>query len=1193
MKFGKNLLLALAVAFCSLNANAEIVNGVRQKPVPTKSPLTLDEPMVLYNVGYKAFFIGGEPWGTRAQMGDIGWQVTIVDNGDGSYLLKDRIETEKKKNQVMCTFADGYDSDDEDELPDGNVWCDNDTHEGRFWSVNNVGNDIYRISICSLVSYAESWPNTYLGVKKDGTDPLLYWNLSEEKGFVDWYFVTLADMESYTPAVELWNLAQSLKALIDEAKAAGIDVSAQEAVYLDEASTTEEINAAIKAVKDALAAAEEGKVTADNPVDKTSLIANPSYDNNNNTGWSGDAPAFQTYTDAEFFKKKFNTYQKITSAPKGVYSLSVQAFYRSGFSPNAYENYKNRTGYDAKLYAINGTDTLTADVVNPFSEALTEPLGMNESKVEDGGVTYYIPNNMETAEAYFNKGLYNNTVFFSTEDGDMTIGMRKENSDTPDGNWVLYDNWGLKYYGNGADAYTLWLKEVKESAPDYSNLSDDVLVTVGLIDAYNTIINGLASASSKAEVLAAIATIKAETAKIEDNIAAWKAYQEAIAKGNTIANDGQISGDDKDELADYLDLEVGDILAALTLTTGEVKAETEKVLAMIEAAIKNGISPGTDVTDKYLVNADFEVTNKGWTVVKASGGNVNYGGTDTNKCFEAWNNSNFDIYQEVKNAPVGVYEISVQGFYRYGRGATAYEAYTGGTAPNDAVNIYVNNRNAKFKSVFDEKVANGELYEGTGTYIDPEEAYWYPNDMKSGSIAFANDLYKATSFGVVANSGDVLRIGVKGNTSQLGDSWAIWDNFKMVFRGTDADVVKPLLADVINDMTIVIADIDETGKAIGNNAYDNAKAALDAANAAYAGSDGAAMFEALCAILSANEAVENSISLFATLVGKKEELTAAYMTSTAKEAVKSEASALVNTINEGLENRTYNDEDVAGLIEKMDALIIKLAIPAEADNASDANPVPMTSLIKSAGFDDGQGGNSIAGWEGTDGYNFGNDDTQKGALALEFYNKKFDLHQTIKGLPNGTYKITVNAFYRYGSTAKDYAEYTANGNANSNAFLYAVTNTASEPDTTSVAIGLLSSGATEDRGIEGTAQITDTELFVPNDMVSAVGYFTEVGMYLNEIVVKVTDNTLTLGIKKDVTLDTKNDWVIMDTWTLTYYGPNSSLDTAIESVDNAQPAKVEIYNLNGIRTNTFSKGINIIKMIGQDGNVTIKKVNIK
>lgn len=59
-------------------------------------------------------------------------------------------------------------------------------------------------------------------------------------------------------------------------------------------------------------------------------------------------------------------------------------------------------------------------------------------------------------------------------------------------------------------------------------------------------------------------------------------------------------------------------------------------------------------------------------------------------------------------------------------------------------------------------------------------------------MAFSKGMYTATSFGVVAKKGDVLRLGVKGNSSQGNDSWAIWDNFKMTFQGTNVDVVKPV-----------------------------------------------------------------------------------------------------------------------------------------------------------------------------------------------------------------------------------------------------------------------------------------------------------------------------------------------------------------------------------------------------------------
>ena len=1183
MYFGRKLLMMALLGLSATGASAEIVDGVRQQPLPVKSPLAFDTEMYLFNTGAKQFFAAGDPYQTRGQLSDSPYRVKITKNEDDTYLLQDYV---LKFNEWRCTFADDWDGTNDEELaPIGNVWVDNSGHAGRFWSLTNTGNDIYRFSVATSVDYATKWwPNTFFGVKKGGSDPLLYWNLTAEEGDIDWYFVDMANLDAYNALLTSYRAAQNLKEVIDEAKAGGIDVSAEEKVYLDESSSVDTINEAIASVKEKIAAGEEGKVTADSPVDKTSLIVNPSYDSNNNTGWSGDAPAFQSYTDAEFYKKKFNTYQNITGAPKGVYALNVQAFYRSGFSDVAYNNYKAMTQYDAKLYAETGGDRVTADIVNPFSQALTEAKGMNESSVVgEDGVTYFIPNNMETAEAYFMDGLYQNKVFFATEDGDMTIGMMKDNSDTPDGNWVLYDNWGLTYYGNGADAYTMWLDEAKKAAKDYSGLSEDVLVTNGVIDAYNDAIAGLTIANSKADVLAAINTINEEVAKVDANIAAWKEYKDIRDKAAVIANDEQISGSDKDDLADYIEFDYGDIIGELALSTEEVYAEIEKVKTMYDNAIKNGIKEGTDVTDKYLVNADFETANKGWIVEKANGGNVAYGGTNTNKCFEAWNNSKFDIYQEVADAPVGVYEISVQGFYRYGRGQNAYNAFVGGTAPNDAVNIYVNNNNAHFKSVFDEPVANGELYTSQTWSESTEAEYWYPDGMISGSEAFANGMYVATSFGVVANAGDVLRIGVKGATNQLGDSWAIWDNFKMVFQGTKAEIVQPLLSDAIVSMQEAINSANRVGK----STLEAANIILDGANAAISSNDGKAMFSSLCEIIDAKNSLIESASLFTKLVQKNEDLNLAWLNSAATEVVKSEAANLFTEINNGIENNTLNNEDAEAYIAAIDKMIIKLGIPADAENASDDNPVDLTTLIQTPNFEK-DGANSIEGWN-ADGYSFGNDDSQKSALLIEFFGKAFDLNQTIVGLPNGTYKVSVNAFYRFGSTAEDWAKFSEDPNTQGNAYLYAT----SGAETNQTSVALLSSGACEDNGFGGTSNIEGTELYVPNDMVSANLYFQALDAYKNDVIVKVVDNELTIGIKLAEEDVVNNNWVILDNWTLTYYGENSNIGTGVEGVEVAEPAKVEIYNVNGMKTKGFSNGVNIVKMTSKDGAVKFSKVNIK
>ena len=455
--------------------------------------------------------------------------------------------------------------------------------------------------------------------------------------------------------------------------------------------------------------------------------------------------------------------------------------------------------------------------------------------------------------------------------------------------------------------------------------------------------------------------------------------------------------------------------------------------------------------------------------------------------------------------------------------------------------------------------------------------------MTTGSEACANGMYVATSFGVVANAGDVLRIGVKGATNQLGDSWAIWDNFKMVFQGTKAEIVQPLLSDAIVSMQEAINSANRVGK----STLEAANIILDGANAAISSNDGKAMFSSLCEIIDAKNSLIESASLFTKLVQKNEDLNLAWLNSAATEVVKSEAANLFTEINNGIENNTLNNEDAEAYIAAIDKMIIKLGIPADAENASDDNPVDLTTLIQTPNFEK-DGANSIDGWN-ADGYNFGNDDTQKSALLVEFFGKAFDLNQTIVGLPNGTYKVSVNAFYRFGSTAEDWAKYSEDPNTQGNAYLYAT----SGAETNQTSIALLSSGACEDNGYGGTSNIEGTEFYVPNDMVSANLYFQDLDAYKNDVIVKVVDNELTIGIKLAEEDVVNNNWVILDNWTLTYYGENSNIGTGVEGVQVAEPAKVEIYNVNGMKTKGFSKGVNIVKMTSKDGAVKFSKVNIK
>ena len=342
-------------------------------------------------------------------------------------------------------------------------------------------------------------------------------------------------------------------------------------------------------------------------------------------------------------------------------------------------------------------------------------------------------------------------------------------------------------------------------------------------------------------------------------MALWSDWKKLVEEASKMAYADEYQ--DFDEILDvmeYADPAEDDALykaieAAHNLDNAALAAEIEKLNNMMEAvkeAVKNAIQPNQDVTNKLLVNPTFNMldgdTEKpqyGWT----GWGNTTNGMPTTgglhlsdvqnrdyyNLTAEAWSAKEFDLYQEVENAPVGVYEIEVQGFFRYGRDDAGKEAYQAqevdyvkkGGAP---VYVYLNDVKTPFMNIYDEPSQGQEFYatmaqvdETTGEYKKGENGVYqwrgipysvqnypanaevpdeyYPNGMTSAALAFSAGLYKQTAKSLIAKKGDKMRIGVKGSTQlpENSDCWVIWDNFKLVYEGYTADVVKPVLEEQI------------------------------------------------------------------------------------------------------------------------------------------------------------------------------------------------------------------------------------------------------------------------------------------------------------------------------------------------------------------------------------------------------------
>lgn len=306
-------------------------------------------------------------------------------------------------------------------------------------------------------------------------------------------------------------------------------------------------------------------------------------------------------------------------------------------------------------------------------------------------------------------------------------------------------------------------------------------------------------------------------------------------------------------------------------TIAQIEAAIEDAhVAYVQALIDNAPDKNNVDVTTLLVNPAYEEGTNGWTVQHASGGNVAVAGLPTNKCFEAFNNSSFDIYQTVSNAPVGVYEIEVQGFYRYLRDANAWNAYKAQQVdyvkPQGVpVYVYMNNNSTPFKNIYSEPVTKNTLYTTDASLLYPgnlppcedDLGNWYPNEMYNSAVAFNAGMYKQSAFGLVAQDGDLLRIGVKGASNQGNDSWVIWDNFKLVYRGFKADVIKPVLETAVNEVKVY------ENMPMGKTEYAALTKGLADAAAAIEANDGEAMFAALNDLYNVKGAVQVSKDLFA------------------------------------------------------------------------------------------------------------------------------------------------------------------------------------------------------------------------------------------------------------------------------------------------------------------------------------------
>ena len=1041
-----------------------------------------------------------------------------------------------------------------------------------------------------------------------------------------------ADVDTETTRV---NAFVSLKKKLDEATAGypAVDFSEAKTAYdntQSDAKTLAEAEAKIGELQDAYDIAH---ATVDKPGDITSQLTN--VDGSSATDWTrtwlGDGRAGDFHLNTWSVEGNNNadgTNMVVNFLEDWVgrgSTLSDQKFQRNPVkvAPGAYKITAN-----IRVYNESGADYMKGAYL--FGNVSRNSLFANEDEAQTNaveGAKYNTYNNMLN---YWKDGF--ETYAIVPKDGTLTFGVMIENANY---NWVAAKNFRVYYMGDSYES----LDYVRNNSDMFAQpFPEETFAMQQLLDDYNNAIPNYGKAQNAEELLDAVQKLVSLSESVQNNANAYKAYKDRVDGLKAGIENGEIDldGPDADILFDYLD-DLGEelgpdsetaveygfkngysayIIANRLLKTEEITEELEFLNKLYDAAVRTSLKDGTDLTN-LIVNPGFEEDlvdgkGKGWSLDTSKGGTgslTNWRGGDSdgkNYCAEAYE-QNFDVYQEIEGVKDGIYEVSVQAFYRGGWPEAAWNNYKKDPEmKGDAKvysEVYLNEFSTPIRNVMEITLDDVSQFTSKDNYSSfavtgeggETTNVFVPNGMASASTSFSLEdpekNYTMSAYGLVTDG--KIRLGIRRLTTPPSNAgtWTLWDNFKLTYRAKNPELAAQVLDAKAKELNELLTTSEEnmTDPVIQNSVYaytESQKSDL---------SD-AAKYEVLIETNDALVAAKENIQQ----VGAYKTANEAYQAACdeLEKVDESQEAEIWNQIDEmdneleGDAFRSLSTEDLVTLIAKVEDFTkevqaaiddIKLAQKvAEMADATDDKPYDATSWIINPDMEDSsQDSNAdaskkMAGWDfwkakgngpvkGSDGINGRSLEAWSGTIGAEL---EFTAYQTLTGLPAGKYKLSAKAANASNGVVADETlwadpEKAATGRA----YLCAI----------------LSDGENE------KAVSTPVE---PN-----VGSATAANTYTVTFTVE-EGNDVKIGFQSIGTMPFR--WFMCDDFTLTYYGTESAkVDStdegdvvAIEGVEEAAPATkaiAGIYNASGAKIATLQKGINIVKYT--DGSV--KKIFVK
>ena len=941
--------------------------------------------------------------------------------------------------------------------------------------------------------------------------------------------------------------------------------------------------------------------------DCTSMLKNPRFAEEG--GWQGVTntsitwPTGNTevYPVMQANNVACNIYQELTGLQNGLYEFNLQAAFRPG------ETYTEENEAIATAYAY----------INSY-----------ETKIPSGNIEGVVTlNESDEASTAFAEGQFPVTVYGLVTDGTMRLGVTNKVR-TVENCRLWAGGATLTFRGKNAEVLA---QVIGQTVPEAQNLLENYAGAPEL----NALSDAIANAQDAEDAYAGLVALKAAMEAVETGTTLYANFAVALKTLSDAINTSTNASASTINKAKELLATAQDAYDKKSYNNAEVEQAISDLNAMSVAVKIGGGSASEDNPEDYtsaIVNNDFDPargdkntsTIEGWTTTTLNG---------YKEHTASYNKNTFSLSQTLSGLPKGKYKLTVHAFYRAGS-YEEEEANINNGVDTHLAKFYANTSVDKFEkpvmNLSEGGVTNAsDVPEGVNTRTI--NGIYVP-DGTSASVAFYKAGYYLNELEFFVGEDGTATIGMHLDQTIGSNDYVVVGEWKLWYMGDpDAGVTEQDVSNLIvnNDFdpargdkntstiegwtTTTLNGYKEHTASYNKNTFSLSQSLSGLPKGKYrltvhafyrAGS-----YEEEEANI--NNGVDTHLAKFYanTLLGLFE-----------KPVMNLSEGGVTNAsdVPEGVNTRTINgiyvpDGTSASVaFYKAGYYLNELEFMVGEDGAAtigmhldqtigsndyvvvgewklwylgdtSVNEQDVTSLIVNNDFDPARGDkntSTIEGWTTTtlNGY--------KEHTAS--YNKNtFSLSQSLSGLPEGTYKVTVHAFYRAGSYEEEAANIN-NGVDTHLAILYATTS----EDTYSKPVMNLSEGgvSSESEVPEGAKTSTINGIYVPDGTSASVAFY-NAGYYLNELPFYVgTDGKATIGIHLDQTIGS-NDYVVVGEWKLYYYGSGKNADilggdepVGIEQLDTvSEGMPAGIYSISGTRLTAPQRGVNIVKMA--DGRV--------